>query len=182
MRRFLLSFLHPRDSFRTPQRRVLGMHPSFLAGLRFVCRSPPLARLGTELSRDHTSSSQPPRTSPRRTAHPSFQIWGGVLPDARPPQRSVGTVLCLGAGRGGKGRRGSWGLATPLALRRGAFSPAERSTRAPVLPGLSCGRRAPVAPELPAPGEGASPRAAGRLSAALAASPPVCDVGDNGPG
>lgn len=97
VRRFLLSFLHPRDSFRTPQRRVLGTHPSFLAGLRFVCRSPPLARLGTELSRDHTSSSQPARTSPRRTAHPSFQILGG------------GCYLMLVRPRGASGRCFAWG-------------------------------------------------------------------------
>lgn len=182
----LRSFLLPRESFRTHQGRVQRTRSRLPACVRFVCGSQPRAGLGTALSRDGTTSSAPARKNPGHTSRPSFQFFfflreGGLLPDAHPPQRSVRTLLGLGAGRDGEGRGGGRGLPTPKPSAGAAYTPASAAP-APVLPARSCGRRAPAAPELPAPGEGASPRAARRLSAALAASPPVCDAGDNGPG
>nr|CAI9713314.1 unnamed protein product [Rangifer tarandus platyrhynchus] len=82
-------------------------------------------------------------------------------------------AACAPAPRAGPEFKAAAGVWPPPRLER---------RRAPGLPARSCGLRARAAPELPAPDEGASPRAARRLSAALAASPPVCDVGDNAPG
>lgn len=110
-----------------------------------------------------------------------------MLPSV-PEKRQEGTLPGRGVGwwqRGGaeKAARGGPGLTLPSGLSRGRPSAGNEARGCSDLSARSCGcRRTPSTPGLPAPGEGASPRAARRLSAAPAASPPVCDVGDNGPG
>lgn len=189
----MLRFPLPSESFHfvplwTPRDAFRGQDPgSQLAlGVGYVPNLSP--------SREQNFSGTAPLLA--RTSWPSPQVvfWGGVgrgvgggevatFSHLR-PLLSSGVVLGLGAGGAGPGRPlKSW---SRLSIRAEPRPPPRRPHCARgrrVLLACSCGRLcAPVAPGLPAPGEGVSPGAARRLSAALAAWPPVCDVGDNGPG
>lgn len=107
----------------------------------------------------------------------------GLLPIGCSPQSSARKELGLGLSRAEKAACGGLGLCFLQTLARAAWR-RQSTAQGPSSP---CAQLRgppwhPLHPGLPASGEGASLRAARRLSAALAASPSVCDVGDNGPG